>query len=114
MSDQTLNNIMCMALIDGKFRDALLANPATVVGDFELDAEEEARPEGVGSCDRLWDSNCCRLGERKRTSLRRECQIVPPGCTGRGCCFVVCGRVAGGGGIDQMSSIRRESRPGAR
>ncbi|HJX37826.1 MAG TPA: Os1348 family NHLP clan protein [Anaerolineae bacterium] len=41
MSDQTLNNIMCMALIDGKFRDALLANPATVVGDFELDAEEQ-------------------------------------------------------------------------
>jgi hypothetical protein len=41
MSDQTLNNIMCMALIDGKFRDALLANPANVVGDFDLDAEEQ-------------------------------------------------------------------------
>ena len=41
MSDQTLNNIMCMALIDGKFRDALLANPANVLGDFDLDAEEQ-------------------------------------------------------------------------
>jgi hypothetical protein len=41
MSDQTLNNIMCMALIDGKFRDALLANPGNVVGDFDLDAEEQ-------------------------------------------------------------------------
>jgi hypothetical protein len=40
MSDQALNNIMCMALIDGKFRDTLLTNPATVVGDFDLDAEE--------------------------------------------------------------------------
>jgi hypothetical protein len=40
MSDQALNNIMCMALIDGKFRDTLLADPATVVGDFDLDAEE--------------------------------------------------------------------------
>jgi hypothetical protein len=40
MSDQTLNNIMCMALIDGKFRASLLSNPANVVGDFDLDAEE--------------------------------------------------------------------------
>jgi hypothetical protein len=41
MSDQTLNNIMCMALIDGKFRDTLLTNPAVVVGDFDLDADEQ-------------------------------------------------------------------------
>jgi len=41
MSDQTLNNIMCMALIDGKFRSNLLSNPANVVGDFDLDAEEQ-------------------------------------------------------------------------
>jgi len=40
MSDQTLNNIMCMALIDGKFRRGLLSNPAKVVSDFDLDAEE--------------------------------------------------------------------------
>lgn len=40
MSDHTLNNIMCLALIDGKFRDSLLTDPARVVGDFELDAEE--------------------------------------------------------------------------
>jgi hypothetical protein len=40
MSDQTLNNIMCMALIDGKFRSSLLSNPAKVVSDFDLDAEE--------------------------------------------------------------------------
>jgi len=41
MSEQTLNNIMCMALVDGKFRDSLLTNPANVVGDFDLDAEEQ-------------------------------------------------------------------------
>ena len=41
MSDQTLNNIMCIALTDGKFRDTLLSNPANVVGDFDLDAEEQ-------------------------------------------------------------------------
>jgi hypothetical protein len=41
MSDQTLNNIMCMALIDGKFRASLLSNPANVVNDFDLDAEEQ-------------------------------------------------------------------------
>lgn len=41
MSDQTLNNIMCIALTDGKFRDALLANPGNVLGDFDLDAEEQ-------------------------------------------------------------------------
>jgi hypothetical protein len=41
MSDQTLNNIMCMALIDGKFRASLLTNPANVVGDFDLDADEQ-------------------------------------------------------------------------
>ena len=47
MSDQTLNNIMCMALVDGKFRDTLLANPANVVGDFELDAEEQDILKGI-------------------------------------------------------------------
>lgn len=41
MSDQTLNNIMCIALTDGKFREALLANPGNVLGDFDLDAEEQ-------------------------------------------------------------------------
>ena len=41
MSDQTLNNIMCIALTDGKFRASLLSNPAIVVGDFDLDAEEK-------------------------------------------------------------------------
>jgi hypothetical protein len=41
MSDQTLNNIMCMALTDGKFRSNLLSNPAIVVGDFDLDADEQ-------------------------------------------------------------------------
>ena len=41
MSEQTLNNIMCMALVDGKFRDSLLTNPANVVGDFDLDVEEQ-------------------------------------------------------------------------
>lgn len=47
MSDQTLNNIMCMALIDGKFRDALLANPANVVGEFDLDAEEQSALKSI-------------------------------------------------------------------
>jgi hypothetical protein len=47
MSDQTLNNIMCMALIDGKFRDALLANPANVVGEFDLDAEEQTALKSI-------------------------------------------------------------------
>jgi len=47
MSDQTLNNIMCMALIDGKFRDALLANPAKVVGEFDLDAEEQSALKSI-------------------------------------------------------------------
>ena len=41
MSDQTLNSIMCMALTDGKFRDTLLTNPANVVEDFDLDADEQ-------------------------------------------------------------------------
>jgi hypothetical protein len=47
MSDQTLNNIMCMALIDGKFRDTLLTNPAIVVEDFDLDAEEQDALTGI-------------------------------------------------------------------
>lgn len=47
MSDQTLNNIMCMALTDGKFRDTLLSNPANVVGDFDLDAEERDVLKGI-------------------------------------------------------------------
>jgi hypothetical protein len=47
MSEQTLNNIMCMALTDGKFRDSLLSNPANVVGDFDLDAEERDVLKGI-------------------------------------------------------------------
>lgn len=41
MSDHTLNNIMCLALIDGKFRDTLLTDAATALCDFDLDAEEQ-------------------------------------------------------------------------
>ncbi len=40
MSDRTLNDIMCLALIDGKFRHNLLANMANVTEEFELDPEE--------------------------------------------------------------------------
>jgi hypothetical protein len=47
MSDQTLNNIMCIALTDGKFRDSLLTDPANVVGDFDLDAEEQDILRGI-------------------------------------------------------------------
>jgi len=41
MSDHTLNNIMCLALIDGEFRDTLLTDAANVVGEFDLDADEQ-------------------------------------------------------------------------
>ena len=41
MSDHTLNNIMCLALTDGKFRDTLLTDAANVVGQFDLDADEQ-------------------------------------------------------------------------
>jgi hypothetical protein len=41
VSDHTLNNIMCLALIDGKFRDTLLTDAGTVLSDFDLDAEEQ-------------------------------------------------------------------------
>ena len=41
MSDHTLNNIMCLALIDGKFRDNLLTDAANVMGEFDLDPEEQ-------------------------------------------------------------------------
>jgi hypothetical protein len=40
MSDHTLNDIMCLALTDGKFRHGLLTDVANVVGEFDLDAEE--------------------------------------------------------------------------
>jgi hypothetical protein len=32
---------MCLALIDGKFRDTLLTDAANVVGEFDLDPEEQ-------------------------------------------------------------------------
>jgi hypothetical protein len=32
---------MCLALIDGKFRDSLLTDAADVLGEFDLDAEEQ-------------------------------------------------------------------------
>lgn len=40
MSDRALNDMMCQALIDGEFRDTLLADAANVVGKFDLDADE--------------------------------------------------------------------------
>jgi hypothetical protein len=41
MSDNTLNSIMCLAVTDGKFRETLLTDAANVVGDFDLEAEEQ-------------------------------------------------------------------------
>jgi hypothetical protein len=41
MSDHTLNNIMCLALTDSKFRHSLLTDVANVVGEFGLDPEEQ-------------------------------------------------------------------------
>jgi hypothetical protein len=40
MSDHTLNDIMCLALVDGKFRHTLLTDVADVVEGFDLDPEE--------------------------------------------------------------------------
>jgi hypothetical protein len=40
MSDRTLNDIVCLAVIDGKFRHSLLTDVANVVEEFDLDAEE--------------------------------------------------------------------------
>jgi hypothetical protein len=40
MSDHTLNDIMCLALVDGKFRYSLLTDVADVVEEFDLDPEE--------------------------------------------------------------------------
>ena len=40
MSDHTLNNIMCLALVDGKFCHTLLTDVANAVEEFDLDAEE--------------------------------------------------------------------------
>jgi len=40
MSDHSLNDIMCLALIDGKFRHTLLNDVANVVEEFDLDPEE--------------------------------------------------------------------------
>ena len=47
MSDLTLNNIMCLALTDGKFRDTLLTDAANVVGEFDLDADEQHILEAI-------------------------------------------------------------------
>ena len=41
MSDNTLNSIMCLALIDGNFRDGLLTDAQNVVRDFDLESEEQ-------------------------------------------------------------------------
>lgn len=41
MSDYALNNIMCLALIDGRFRDTLLTDAANVVREFDLDTDEQ-------------------------------------------------------------------------
>jgi len=41
MSDRTLNDIMCLALVDGKFRDTLLTDATGVMEGFDLDPEEE-------------------------------------------------------------------------
>jgi hypothetical protein len=41
MSDRTLNDIMCLALVDGKFRDTLLTDVTDVVDEFDLDPEEQ-------------------------------------------------------------------------
>jgi hypothetical protein len=40
MSEHTLNDIMCLALTDSRFRQGLLSDVASVVGEFDLDAEE--------------------------------------------------------------------------
>ncbi len=40
MSDHSLNDIMCLALIDGKFRHTLLSDVTNVVEEFDLDPEE--------------------------------------------------------------------------
>jgi len=49
MSDLTLNNIMCLALTDGQFRDTLLTDAANVVGEFDLDAEEQDILEAINA-----------------------------------------------------------------
>jgi len=47
MSDHTLNDVMCLALIDGKFRRTLLTNVADVVEEFDLDPEEQDILTGI-------------------------------------------------------------------
>ena len=40
MSDHTLNDMMCLALTDGKCRHTLLTDVVNVVEEFDLDPEE--------------------------------------------------------------------------
>jgi len=40
MSDHTLNDIMCLALTDSRFRHGLLTDVANAVEEFDLDPEE--------------------------------------------------------------------------
>jgi hypothetical protein len=47
MSDHTLNDIMCLALVDGKFRHSLLTDVANAVGEFDLDPEEHDILKGI-------------------------------------------------------------------
>lgn len=41
MSERTLNDIVCLAITDSKFRESLLTNVATAVEEFDLDPEEQ-------------------------------------------------------------------------
>lgn len=50
MSEHTLNNIMCLALVDGEFRDTLLTDAANALGDFDLDAEEHDVLTAIKAC----------------------------------------------------------------
>lgn len=41
MSERTLNDIVCLAITDSKFRESLLTNVADAVEEFDLDPEEK-------------------------------------------------------------------------
>ena len=47
MSDHALNDIMCLALVDGKFRHSLLTDVANAVEEFDLDPEEHDILKGI-------------------------------------------------------------------
>jgi len=49
MSDHALNDIMCLAVIDGKFRHILLTDVVNAVEEFDLGPEEQDILTGINA-----------------------------------------------------------------